>query len=332
MTSEAQPDGNNPSPRLVFQNELVALYHGDCFVWLKNAPKNSVHAVVTDPPYGLVEYTDKELEKRKNGKGGIWRIPPSHGNSKRAPLPRFTVFEQEALEDLYLFFREWASLLMPVMVPGAHVMIATNPMVSVWLYKALGDAGLEPRGEIVRLVMTLRGGDRPKGAHEEYPDVSVLPRSKWEPWGLFRKPVEGRVADNLKKWNTGGLRRKSQDEPFADVIHSGRTPKKEKELAPHPSLKPQAFLRQLVRASLPLGEGVLLDPFAGSGSTLAAATAIGYRAIGVEVNMEYVDMAALAIPKLSRLPIGPERMKEQLALDLSGGATTPVGASAPRLL
>jgi len=45
----------------------------------------------------------------------------------------------------------------------------------------------------------------------------------------------------------------------------------ERKIAPHPSLKPQAFMRQLVRAALPLGRGVILDPFMGAGSTVAAA-------------------------------------------------------------
>ncbi len=70
-------------------------------------------------------------------------------------------------------------------------------------------------------------------------------------------------------------------------------------LGPHPSLKPQLLLRYLVRANLTLGEGTVLDTFAGSGSTLAPAQAIGYRAIGLEKNHEYVTLAAKAIPKLT---------------------------------
>jgi len=290
--------------RSVFTTDLVTLYMGDCFVWLKHAPQHSIHGVVTDPPYGLVEYTEGELAKRKAGRGGIWRLPPAFDGSTRSPLPRFTVLEAADLESLYSYFFEWAQLMYPVLVPGAHIMIATNSVVSTWLYKALIDAGLEPRGQIVRLVGTLRGGDRPKGAEGEFPDVTVFPRSSWEPWGIFRKPVQGTVAQNLRTWGTGGLRRKSQREPFKDVIPSGRTPKKEREIAPHPSLKPQNFVRQLVWACLPLGKGVILDPFAGSGSTLAAATAVGYQAVGVEINKDYIDIAKSAIPRLASLELG----------------------------
>ena len=192
---------------------------------------------------------------------------------------------------------------MPVLVPGAHVLVASQPLVSFRVSSALADAGLERRGEIIRLVMTMRGGDRPKNAHEEFREVSVMPRSMWEPWLLFRKPVEGRVQDNLRRWRVGGLRRPDEHKPFGDVIKSGPTRKAEKVIAPHPSLKPQAFLRQVVRAILPMGEGVVLDPFAGSGSTLAAAEALGYSSIGVETDPEFVRIAEDAIPRLAELTI-----------------------------
>jgi site-specific DNA-methyltransferase (adenine-specific) len=113
--------------------------------------------------------------------------------------------------------------------------------------------------------------------------------------------LDGRVQDNLRKWKTGGFRRPSRDRPFGDVIKSSPTSKAERQIAPHPSLKPQAFLRAIVQAALPLTEGVILDPFAGSGSTLAAANAIGYDSIGVEKDVEYVALARRAIPKLGAL-------------------------------
>jgi site-specific DNA-methyltransferase (adenine-specific) len=162
----------------------------------------------------------------------------------------------------------------------------------------MSEGGLELRGSIARLTMTMRGGDRPKNAHEEFDDVSVMPRSQWEPWVLLRRPLEGRVQDNLRKWKTGGFRRLSSDKPFGDVIKSSPTSATERAIAPHPSLKPQEFMRQVVRGSLPLGEGIVLDPFAGSGSTLAAANAVGYESIGVEADPKFVRLAANAIPTL----------------------------------
>jgi site-specific DNA-methyltransferase (adenine-specific) len=54
---------------------------------------------------------------------------------------------------------------------------------------------------------------------------------------------------------------------------------------------------------LPMGEGVILDPFAGSGSTLAAAEAIGYESIGIEVDLTYFSLAKSAIPSLAQLRV-----------------------------
>ena len=276
------------------------IYHADCFDWIEEQRNDSFHAVVTDPPYGLHEYSPEQQTKLRNGKGGVWRIPPSFDGHVRSPLPRFTTLSPQQLDDLRAFFFYWARLLLPKLVHGAQVVVASSPIVSHIVSVALSDAGLERRGEIIRLTMTLRGGDRPKDAHDEFPEVSVMPRSMWEPWLVYRKPIQGRVQDNLRKWGTGGFRRPSFEKPFGDVIASAPTRNTERDLAPHPSLKPQAFLRTIVRAVLPLGEGVILDPFAGAGSTLAAAEAVGYRCVGIEKDVRYFDMACDAIPKLIR--------------------------------
>ncbi len=304
--AQPQAAADDGTPAADFQVAAYAttsyrLYRVDAFEWLSTAEPNSIHAVVTDPPYGLVEYSDKELSKLKAGRGGVWRMPPQLGGHRRRPVPRFTVLDQTEKNDLRCFFADLASALAPVLVPGAHVMVATNPLVSHLVYQPFIDTGFEKRGEIIRTVSTLRGGDRPKNAHEEFSDVTVMPRSSWEPWGLFRKPIEGRVQDNLRKWGTGALRRRSAQEPFRDLIASGPTPARERAIAPHPSLKPQRLMRELVRAALPLGVGTILDPFMGAGSTIAAAAAHGLDSIGLEVNEGYYEIALRATPQLMHL-------------------------------
>ena len=69
-------------------------------------------------------------------------------------------------------------------------------------------------------------------------------------------------------------------------------------------MKPQQFLRQIVRAALPLSKGIILDPFMGSGSTIAAASALGLRSIGLDVNQEYFALARKAIPRLTAYELG----------------------------
>jgi DNA modification methylase len=273
----------------------------DAIQWLAELPPNSIHAVVTDPPYGIVEYEEKNHLKLRSGRGGVWRIPPSFDGAKRKPLPRFTVLSQDEIAELYNFFGALAYGLQRALVPGGHIFIASNPLLSSMTFHAFQRVGLQKRGEVIRLVQTFRGGDRPKGAEKEFSEVSMMARSCWEPWGLFRKPFNGTAAENLRKWGVGGLRRLSDEEPFKDVIVCSPTRGKEKEIAPHPSLKPQRFMRQVVRAALPLGIGIIYDPFVGSGSTLAAAEAVGYLSVGTDRDVEYFGMARQTFPTLSKL-------------------------------
>lgn len=316
------PNASGAKPRSLTRHlngVSYCLFLADCLEWLRQRPENSIHAIVTDPPYGLREYTAVEKQKLRAKRGGVWRIPPSFDGCERSPVPRFTVLTADDRDQLRIFFAVFAQAAHRALVPGGHIFIASSPLLSHLVYAPLMDAGFEKRGEIIRLVQTLRGGDRPKNAHREFPGVTVMPRSGWEPWGLFRKPCEGRVQDNLRKWGAGGLRRVSELAPFSDVIPSAPTRPEERELAPHPSLKPQAFMRQLVRAALPLGEGIVLDPFMGAGSTIAAAIAVGYTSIGVEVDPEYFALAETAIPRLAKFRNGSGAVpagEDQIRFDL----------------
>jgi len=281
----------------------MKLYNSDCFLWLAKRAPESIHAVCTDPPYGLVEFTDKEIGKlRKGNAGGVWRIPPSIGGNTRDPLPRFTTLGPKEKQELVSFMRRFGDALMPALVPGAHICIAGHPILQHLVQTAMSDAGFEVRPSLMRLYSGFRGGDRPKNAEQEFPEVCVTPRGTYEPWMLFRKPIaEKTVAANLRKWRTGGLRRLSRDKPLPEVIPSGRTPEVETRISDHPCLKPQHLMRILVRALLPLGEGIVLDPFMGSGSTIAAADAIGYQSVGIERDPMYFRQAASAIPRLGGL-------------------------------
>jgi site-specific DNA-methyltransferase (adenine-specific) len=281
---------------------MYEIFHADCFEWLRKRGPHSLHAVCTDPPYGLLEFTEKEVSKLRAGRGGVWRLPPTIGGSRRDPLPRFTVLTDAQKGKLSEFFHEWGKLLLPALVPGAQVCVAGHPILQPLVQVAMAEAGYEIRPAIMRLYFSFRGGDRPKNAEREFPEVCVTPKGAYEPWMLFRKPIsEKTVAENLRRWKTGGLRRMSTDKPLPDAILSGRTPDREEAISDHPCLKPQHFMRILVRALLPLGEGVVLDPFMGSGSTIAAAEAIGYESIGVELDGEYFRLAQKAIPRLAVL-------------------------------
>jgi site-specific DNA-methyltransferase (adenine-specific) len=302
---------------------MYQLVHAHCFQWLRECAPQSLQAVCTDPPYGVLEFTQKEMTKLRAGHGGVWRLPPTIGGSQRDPLPRFTVLTEAQKAELKRFFHEWGTLLLPALVPGGHACVAGHPILQPLVQIAMAEAGFEIRPTIMRLYFSFRGGDRPKNAEQEFLEVCVTPKGAYEPWMLFRKPISERtVADNLRRWKTGGLRRLSAGKPLQDAIPSGRTPAREAAISDHPCLKPQHFMRIMVRALLPLGEGTVLDPFMGSGSTIAAAEAVGYDSIGIEIDQQFFHLANEAIPQLAKLY--PHYRGEDTALEVSYTEQVPV--------
>src|SRR6266436_8936961 len=123
LLMKAQPQSTLRSLTLDYRYELIGksyILHADAFEWLSRVPENSLHAIVTDPPYGVKEYNLDQIEKRENGNGGIWRIPPSFDGHTRAPLPRFTALNAEERRRLYEFFVAWAKLVHRAILPGGH--------------------------------------------------------------------------------------------------------------------------------------------------------------------------------------------------------------------
>lgn len=78
-----------------------------------------------------------------------------------------------------------------------------------------------------------------------------------------------------------------------DAVYKPQELKKHQEhdILKHPTQKPFDLTVKLIRASMPMSEGLVLIPFAGSGSECAAAKSEGYDFIGFELNSDYVTLA-----------------------------------------
>jgi site-specific DNA-methyltransferase (adenine-specific) len=78
----------------------------------------------------------------------------------------------------------------------------------------------------------------------------------------------------------------------------------------HPHEKPVALLRYLIQK---LGAASVLDPFAGSGSTLVAAQSLGVRAVGVEIEERYCEIAARRLEHM-RPEASPHESRERIGV------------------
>src|SRR6266851_7812894 len=119
---------------MISDSPQYVIEYCDAFEWMRARESNSIHAIVTDPPYGLKEYTDIEKRKLRIGRGGVWRIPPAFDGCKRRPLPRFTVLDESDQSALKAFFTRFAECAIRILLPGGHVLIATNPLLSHFVY------------------------------------------------------------------------------------------------------------------------------------------------------------------------------------------------------
>ena len=165
-----------------FRSEAVGrslIVHADCFEWLQRIPEESLHAIVTDPPYGVKEYELDQIEKRTTGEGGIWRIPPAFDGNTRSPLPRFTALNNKEREVLREFFILWGRTLIPAIRPGAHVFIASNSFLSQMVFTALVEGGLEFRGGALHGILRGRCGRDPEagGVRSSPPDSRRIRRT-----------------------------------------------------------------------------------------------------------------------------------------------------------
>lgn len=103
------------------------------------------------------------------------------------------------------------------------------------------------------------------------------------PWGVRHETITFGVKSNNVAKGGGLAARLRRGTIIAVNRPTGRG------VVRHPTEKPVALLRQLIESSSVIGD-VVLDPFAGSGSTLVAAILEGRHAVGIEIDAAYCDL------------------------------------------
>lgn len=326
----------------------VQIILGDCRDIIATLPDNSVHSIVTDPPYEL-----GFMGKKWDNSGIAY--------------------------DVTL----WAECLR-VLKPGGHLLSFGGTRTYHRMVCAIEDAGFEIRDCIVWLYSSGfpkshnvgKGIDKAAGAKRQVTGPmkrgaqqsktnaygswgeGIVPTAaatddakKWDGWGtalkpanepivVARKPFTGTIASNVIENGTGamnidGARVATEDrfgggprgksgfaagydgdgwtagndkgrwpanliideqinEEWTRYFYTPKASKAERNAGlensnNHPTVKPIALMRYLVRLVTPPG-GTVLEPFAGSGTTLAAAILEGFNVIGCELTDDYLPI------------------------------------------
>lgn len=116
-----------------YQDDLVQLWHGDCLDVLRDLPDASVHAVVTDPPYGL-EFMGKEWDRFGDGTAS------SHATAGVSGSAAFQAWCEQ-----------WAAECLRVLKPGGYLLAFGGTRTWHRLASAVEDAGFKIRDSIAWL-------------------------------------------------------------------------------------------------------------------------------------------------------------------------------------
>lgn len=225
-----------------------ALANGEAVNILRGLPAGSIDAVITDPPYS----------SGAPHSAGRAALPPSKkyglGKGGRA-RPDFHGDNRDQRSFL-LWCSMWLAECLRVSTPGAPVVVFTDWRQLPSVTDALQVAGWVWRGVAV--------WDKTEGARPQM--------------GRFRSQCEYMV------WGTNGSSDRAIDKAVGVLPGCFRHFVKKADRF-HLTGKPTPLMEDVVKICRP--QGVVLDPFAGSGTTLVAALSQGRRAIGCELSDEY---------------------------------------------
>ncbi len=288
-------------------NYLDQILQGDCISIMSEMPKDSIAACITDPPYNYEfigrKWDDKEINRRleriKESKTLVKNIP--YGSGLAGGVRNFRWYERnyENVIEYTNWCKEWGKELFKVCKNGSPVAVFNSTRTVAHVQVALEEAGFYTRDILVHR----RHSGIPKGLNLKsklekmhHPDADKWEgwhtcfRNEWEAIVLVQKPLIKNYWETLEKTGVGVFKTLNEDGSFQSNILEGYYSKSEKKFA-HCTVKPLELIKKLILTLVPKSDdNVVLDPFAGSGTTLVAAKQLGYHFTGIEIEPEYVQI------------------------------------------
>lgn len=271
---------------------MVEIIQGSCPESLRCFDDNSFHSLVTDPPAGPV----LTLQQGSEGAGNYHSYSGALGNEvPRIGAHKGNVKEHRRARQLFWdFIRPVWGEVYRLLRPGSFGVVWAHPVTSHWTAMSLEDEGFEVRNtlHVDYRSGALRGSSK-RDVPEELPGWNSKVATVVEHWILVRKPPEGPLSENYRKWGTGFLNVPGCGKAgnvATNYVRFKRSPRSERVENPHPTPKSVDLMRWMVRLVTP-PEGRVLDTFGGSGSTGEAALREGFQATLVEPREEYVKYA-----------------------------------------
>ncbi|NJN99814.1 MAG: site-specific DNA-methyltransferase [Anaerolineales bacterium] len=302
------------------------IFTGDCREILHQFPENSISACITDPPYNYEfighKWDAAEVERRlgrvKNGsKTLVKNIPYGSGLAGGVRNAQWYKRVRENILDYEQWCFEWATEVFRVCKPGAILAAFNSTRTMAHVQVALERAGFYARDCIVYR----RSSGIPKGLNVQakLKEKGLPNNSEWEGWHsclrneweaivVVQKPLINNYIDTLLEYRIGLFHTINQDGSFQSNIIENIPKGKNGEYNVHCTVKPLNLMEKLIELFVPLSdEHIVLDPFAGSGTTLVAAKKLGRSYVGIEIVADYVEIIKKRLLEIQEVNVTTEK-------------------------
>lgn len=281
---------------------------GDCKELLADFDENSISACITDPPYNYefighnwdAEEIQRRLERIQDSKTLVKNIPYGSGLADGVRNKRWYEKNRSNIIDYQNWCCEWGREVFRVCKPGALIAVFNSTRTLAHVQVALEKAGFYARDCIVYR----RSSGIPKGYnaasqlqrkgyndHEKWEGWHSCLRNEWEGIVIVQKPLINNYTETVIEYGVGLFHASNPDGSFQSNILEDIPKSKNEYFNIHCTVKPLLLIEKLVDMLVPPGaENIVLDPFAGSGTTLVAARNLARSFIGIEIIPQYIDI------------------------------------------
>ena len=241
-------------------NQVLA---GDSFELLKNIDDNSVDMILTDPPYGIAN--EVKITRSRNAQKFGKAKPITHDFGEWDKFDGF--------EDFMSFTTRWVDLAVSKLRGGGmFVSFFDRDRINFLSHYLQSQYGFKCKGYFA----FIKQNPVPQARKVKF-------MNGWEVSGMWQK-TNGKLVFNYENGQ-------QPDYVFLPICGGN-------ERTEHPTQKPLKAVYPFIRYFTNKND-LILDPFAGSGTTLVAARKLGRRFIGIEKELKYVDIIHRRLEKFN---------------------------------
>ncbi|AKT44216.1 DNA-methyltransferase [Chondromyces crocatus] len=288
----------------LFGPEGAGVLQGDCLELTRQIPDGSVHLILSDIPYGIGAEAWDVLHENTNsallGASPAQQRAGSVFRRRGKPINGWSEADAEIPREYQAFCARWASEWLRVLKPGGSAVVFAGRRFAPRCVTALEDAGFNFRDMLA--------WSRPQAVHRAQRLSVVFERrgdteraQQWTGWRLGNlrptfepilwcfKPYRITIADNVIEHEVGAYNEEAFRRHFGSTDNVLSCGLDQGEGGLHPTQKPLRLLKGLIELTTLPGH-LVLDPFAGSGSTAVAAQATGRRYLVIERDPAYCEV------------------------------------------